>query len=343
MKKEANVFISIDWLSLFCSGKVNSSSKYQFVETECSSRVFTKIFKVIRKNKPFAVVQAVPRGVILKPDALIVKFENSLLYEVDGMYIIQEFIEDLQWTVNNISRLDICGDFLGFENGLSVQKFIQRLMSHFYLFNNKCECHVYFTSDYQNSYNGLTVGKRSSPVHTILYNKTKEMAEVKTKAHIIELWQKVGLVCDKDVYRIEFRMNSDYTSKVQGLGTENKKMDYKDLASYEFVKRIWYSLFLEKFNVKINDNQQNKTRMQNLELLKVDCCKVEKITITQSKDCGRMEKILVNKLEQIRLSSFDMEVAEINSLTTVMEYLLDSRNLKDYYYTKHPAAVLLKY
>ena len=83
--------------------------------------------------------------------------------------------------------------------------------------------------------------------------------------------------------------------------------------------------------------------MQNLELLKVDCCKVEKITITQSKDSGRMEKILVNKLESIRQESYNMEVAEVNALTEVMEYLLDTRNLKDYYYSKHPAAVLLKY
>lgn len=343
MFKEPKVVVSIDWLSLFCAGKIPETSKYKFVETGDTSRQFLKIYKVFRKNRLFAVVQAYPRNKILKADALQVKFENNVLYETDAVVIVQDFLEDLNWQVNNISRLDICGDFQQFKNGLSVQKFIQRLMSHKYLFNNKCECHVYFTSDYQNSYNGLTIGKRTSPVFTVLYNKTKEMKEVKTKAHIVELWKKEELINDNDVYRIEFRLKSDYTSKIVGLGTHSEKMNYKDLFNYEFVKRIFYSLFLDKFNVKVNDGKQNKTRMENLSLLNVESLVVSKIPYTQTKDAGRMERILLNKLESIRQESFDMEVAEVNAFTEVMEYLLDTRNLKDYYYSKHPAAVLLKY
>ena len=95
--------------------------------------------------------------------------------------------------------------------------------------------------------------------------------------------------------------------------------------------------------MKINDGKQNKTRMENLSLLSVESLVVSKIPYTQTKDAGRMERILLNKLESIRQESFDMEVAEVNAFTEVMEYLLDSRNLKDYYYSKHPSAVLLKY
>ena len=343
MIKEPKVLISIDWLSLFCTGQIPSSVKYRFVETGDSSRQFSKIYKVFRKNKLFAVVQAYPRSKVLKPDALIVKFENYLLYETDAQVIIPDFLEDLGWQVNNISRLDICGDLQSFEKGIEITQFYDRLMAHKYVFNNKCDCHCYFTSDLRNTYHGLTIGKRSSPVFTILYNKTKEMKDVKQKAHIVELWESYGFDPEKDVYRIEFRLNSDCTSKIVGLGTFDQKMKYNDIFNYDFLKRIWFSFLLEKLNIKRNDGTMNKTRMEPVVLLTPTCLEVQKLKQVKAKDAGRMERILINKLEEIRQESFDMEVDELNAFVDVMNYILNTRHLKDYFFEKHPSSIFKKY
>ena len=332
--------VQIDWLSLYCSGLPVTTKDYDVQKSEYSSRQFSVIYDVKRKGVKFCQVQAAPRSSILKKDALIIKFENSLLYTWDCFYQIDEFLEVQKIVFNNISRLDIAGDFQVFNNNLGVQSFIHKLITHKYLFNNKSECKLHFISDFENTYKGLSIGSRTSNIYTVLYNKTQEMKDVKLKAHVLESWKKAEFDLSNDVWRLEFSLKSEAIKDININNNDEDIINLKRLNSVQFVKELWLALCTKIMNIKVNDNKKNKSRMKNLLLFDTSNYVCGKVSRVLTQDSMRTDKILINNLEKIRLGSSNMDIQEYNALVNVMYYLLEVKNLTPYYNFKYPSSGL---
>lgn len=60
----------------------------------------------------------------------------------------------------------------------------------------------------------VTWGQRSSDIQVQVYNKSKELREVKMKHHIVDWWKQNGLETEEsDVYRVEIRITNAKTLK----------------------------------------------------------------------------------------------------------------------------------
>ena len=108
----------------------------------------------------------------------------------------------------------------------------------------------------------------------------------------------------------------------------------------QFVKELWLVLCTKVMNIKVNDNQKNKSRMQNLLLFDSSNYVCGKVSRVLTQDSMRSDKILINKLEKIRLESGNMDIQEYNALVNIMYYLLEVKNLTSYYNFKNPSSGL---
>lgn len=203
--------LSIDWLS-FSAIKLDGaqhSNKYEWRELEYSSRQFAKIYQVIKDRELLFEVQEQPFSKIIDANMVIIKVSNYRLYTPNFLREIDQFCTHCGYKLHNISRIDICCDMLSFKT-ISCEELIEGCVSNRLVKLGRCNKMQPFM--YRNDggwrYEGCAWGSRQGAVYTRLYNKTKELREVKDKPYIRDYWQRAlkGYAEDpsQDVWRLEF-------------------------------------------------------------------------------------------------------------------------------------------
>lgn len=176
----------------------------------------------IRRN-PKSSWNSVPQG-FLDPYGCHIRLVNRSCYLEDAAGILQQFLERYMYICNRISRLDICLDFERFDSGDYPAKFLQRYMSNKYSKINQGKVHVNGTDRWDGrDWNSVKWGADKSMVTTKLYNKTKELKEVRDKpyirqawfhSHLIDDWHAMtrhgenGAVYTPEIWRLEFSIKS---------------------------------------------------------------------------------------------------------------------------------------
>ena len=144
--------------------------------------------------------------------------------------------------------------------------------------------------------NAITFGDRTSAVHTVLYNKSKEMRDVKVKHYIVDDWKANGLDVGKDVWRYEIRIKPSKCIYVRLDTGEMKKVELADLASKGMVAQLFMS-FAERYaDFRINDGTRNKSRMRKLELFDEEPSQFCVKPVTWKKDTSKAGKVFLHKL-----------------------------------------------
>lgn len=92
----------------------------------------------------------------------------------------------------------------------------------------------------------LTFGKAGKCVQVQLYNKSKEMREVRTKPYIVNSWRRGGLDTNKDVWRLEIRLRGE------GLQLQNveqqtyTRLSLVETAFQEQIQQLFYA-YMDKY------------------------------------------------------------------------------------------------
>lgn len=111
----------------------------------------------------------------------------------------------------------------------------------------------------------LTFGKASNPVQVILYNKSKELREVKMKRYIVECWKRAGLDLSRSVWRVEMRLRSEATNLENLCNGEIQSLSLVDVVSQQQFEAI-FAAYAEKYfkwyRFDGHDKIQNSPRQQ---------------------------------------------------------------------------------
>lgn len=290
--------IVLDWLSIYCLGTINDTENYTFKLLDYHTRQFSKVYEIYFRSKKIGIVTAEPLSKILNAKALIIKFENSLLYMAALNHFVFKFLKETKLFFKSITRCDIAQDFLRFSNDYHPQQFIRDFFTGTNLKNGRGTFQAIGEQKSKTVYDYLKFGSRLTGRHIYLYNKSKELREVKEKQHIKDYWKLNNLDTGADVWRLEFSFKGAKNKLLDELSGLLTKISLPDLFNFEKLKEIFLTAVNQLFAFKINDGTKNKSRMKDLKLIEENEKTKKLISLPDSSDQTKTQRIILKQLVQ---------------------------------------------
>lgn len=203
---------NIDWLEVFCLEPVDLyplDADYFFrcgiatQRREYGTRIYNQMFTILDSDgEPCIEIRRDPKSSsdfagIMSPYSCHIRLVNRYCYFDNAVDILRQFLARHRYTFCRIFRIDICLDFERFDLGDDPQKFIVRYLRHKFAKINQANR----TTRGEDRWDGcadnyVSWGQPKSMVSTKLYNKSKELAEAKSKPYIIQAWQEAHIIDD---------------------------------------------------------------------------------------------------------------------------------------------------
>lgn len=273
--------ISVDWLQFFVDLSCYEVPLYGYEEVlDAKSRTFSEIAVISLYGEKIGTICRKPYSSVLSPTCGTLKFENECLYLSNSVNLISQVLSDFNIRILSITRVDLCGDFetiaggqpsqliLDLINGKRIKvghsryyvhgedlwraKGLRQISEHTWVVPNSWEA-VGSTSSMRLDY--LRYGTNKSNVCCYMYNKSKELREVKDKPYIRNRWKDTHA----DVWRLEFSIKGRRMSFIE---RESGVVMPEDWTVYfsSAVCGYYMSLCSHYFNIRENTGQVRKDR-----------------------------------------------------------------------------------
>lgn len=346
---------SVDWLQLFCSvpGAVEpqwiektspqgdawgNHRTYRIVPSSHFIKGYVWQREVLYKQYTIANIACQPVNKDHRKDGGAIKLNNAVLYVADWYFILMDVIATLQWQPLNITRVDLACDFNYMMGGLDPATFLRKYVckqkaSYLRVGSNKF-C-LYAQKEMRCTiYDSIRWGSRQSGVSVYMYNKTKELNEQHDKPWIRDAWVKANLSSTRPVWRVEISITS------QGLGLKSM---YNSLIHSLFVDELrspdlcrdMFKVYAAKYFRFLRTDPKAKRKRDLKEVALLDLVTespYKPVTLSESHDTGRMERIVSNKLSQlydyICVRDFTDKYVMLDALSKVMQLYNFHHNIK---------------
>lgn len=353
----------IDWLQVYCLCEVDTIDlvpvmpaslisphadgnghhrEYRLEETTQYTHGYKWNRVVMWRNFTIAYVSAIPSMEGRDYHGASIRLANPVLYTSLWYHIFMDVVDILQWKVQNISRIDLACDQNFFLNGLHPATFLRqyacklrsylrvgRLADDFSLHGNKTQSAL--------DYNYIRWGTRASGVCVYLYNKSKELRDIKDKPWIRKVWESDGLSTTKDVWRVEISITS------QGLGLKSltdgifHNLFVDDLKSPDSVRQM-FNVYAAKYfrfvrNVPTIKYKKDLPEVQLLNL--TDTLPYRPSSVSVLASAGRAEKTTAKKLSELEMCIYDSDLPAqqradlLSAVRSTASYFTELYEIKD--------------
>lgn len=213
----------IDWLSFSgyfkpeCEMQAHSAN-FLAEQRDYHTRNFSEVWDIYynmtsgaancRHRAKFGTICCKPQSPILSDRLVSFKLENDLLYTEHWFLMLLTFIDDFNLQDVKISRVDLYRDFQYLDTpGLpeTPREFIQEIAAGKLKKKGGSKYSIYADDEDGGAY-AVTYGSILSGRQLAIYNKTKELKEVKDKPYIRKTWADAGFDKKFPVYRAEVRI-----------------------------------------------------------------------------------------------------------------------------------------
>jgi hypothetical protein len=310
------------------------------------TRHFKAVYEIFDKDLRIATLAADPHSDILKFNSGLLKLDNQVLYQVNLLAYVQQLLKDLDLKFNSYSRLDIALDFYTFARGLKCDKFINNFLNSDYAKLGRC-CKGRIAFETKNEESGqlvklvdglpaknvrrsqkrvqlqtLKFGAETSDTTYYLYNKTKELEQVKMKPWIVDNWKANNWDSKTDVWRLEFSLKSNTDAIVDP--ESGSMITLKDIEAIEHITDI-YKFCLKKYFSFVHNEKKRKDRNKPVVLFAKDfATDAIKIKMSDKKDSTRSTKIFAKALQltnqELRGHDFNLAIYGNSYLTHVIKH-----------------------
>ena len=321
--KTARCTYSVDWLQMFCQVPKGCPPDWQ-EKTSCQSDAWGnhRVYKIVEpqhfikgyqwqreiiyRGYTIATIACQPVDERHRRDGGAIKLANAVLYVSDWYFILMDVLGVLGWMPLNITRVDLAADFNFFMGGLDPATFLRKYVckqkaSYLRVGSNKAA--VYLIKDMRCTiFDSIRWGSRQSGVSVYMYNKTKELTEKKDKPYIREAWKKAELSSTKPVWRVEISITSQglvlkdmFSHMVHNLFVD----EFRDAN----LTRDMFKVYAAKYFrfLRTDPKAKRKRDLQEITLLDVKTDSPYKpVFLQESRDTGRMERVVSNKLIKLR-------------------------------------------
>ena len=219
---------AVDWLQIYC--KLHCSVE-QMVLTEGVKVVVSdfptpqflkKAVFSFDKEQPFAEMLFHPRTSVLPACAAQLRVLNQHLYTENWLDRLRYILKSAHIECVSLSRIDLAVDFNRLYKGLSPKTLLTSFIKGKFLKIGISKGFLHFddwgyrVANNASSLKGISIAKTPNItgctwgakgyVQTQIYNKSKELREVKYKPWIVSTWERNGLNVNEDVWRAEIRI-----------------------------------------------------------------------------------------------------------------------------------------
>ena len=347
--------ISVDWLQVCCYSnnlayllnndyynKVDSLPYWlelQPLETRNFARFIRVYTKVGNDWRYCADILAVPRSTMLNSNIVLVKIHNRFLYSQNYIKLLYNICATFKLSIKGLTRLDLCYDCNSFHGGLKPHKFIKEFVTaefdspkYIYKVGAK-EFRVYGGKSVSSTtkFTGIEFGSGKSSKRCYIYDKTRELEEVKDKPWIRQYWQQNGLISDAKthVYRAEISIKCDGMDLLNMSTGELFKLSPEYLRSQPAIEKLFhfYAARMFRFHRKGKHTRvRDYDRIELFENSPVITCKPKKVCVNA--DTGRTEKICVSTLSKLSCQYSDLSQEYSSALSRCITFLSEVAGIK---------------
>lgn len=341
---------------------------YHFQDVGHGSKVFKRIYNVVEPTgELLGNISIDPYSSRIPASSVIFKVENNVLYQQDYIERIFHFIAAVNLRYRGITRIDIAYDSNELYGGLKHETLIKKYRNNDYLkiganeYYMHCKAGYHFSIDKkgkkkltdkapsksmkqdgapeqiakpiqnltEHKINSVTWGSRSSDVQVQLYDKSKELREVKMKHYIVDTWKAAGLNTEKPVYRIEVRIVNEGKS-IKNLKTgERFSLSMNDIVTQELLEQLFHDYTRKVFRFYHRRDITHIQRMKEVKIFSLtNQTLVRPMRHTKRKDYTRMHKITLNWLEKNIAENARQDNCIVHEFEKVREYFIVSHGME---------------
>lgn len=341
---------------------------YHFADVGHGSKVFKKIYNVIEPTgELIGNISLDPYSSKIPASSVIFKAENNLLYQQDYIERIFHFIAATGLKYRGITRIDIAYDSNELYGGLKHETLINKYRKNEYLKIGANEYFMHCKAGYhlsvdkkgkkkltdkapskkskntqeqqeeaqpiqnltEHKVNSVTWGSRSSDVQVQLYDKSKELREVKMKHYIVDTWKEAGIDTERPVYRIEIRIVNE-GKHITNLKTGEKfNLSMNDLVTQELLEQLFHDYTRKVFRFYHRRDITHIQRMKEVKIFSLtNQTLIRPMRNSKRKDYTRMHKITLNWLEKNIAENAREGNCIVHELEKVREYFLTSHAME---------------
>lgn len=281
--------VGLDWLTVYCR-QHRQLCTMEINQFSCTDEIFPTLnysrklsVKIAHGSKylPFAEILHEVKGSIMPPRSVHLRILNEWLYTSTWYKSMRELIWSLGLEYVSISRIDVYADFNKFYAGRTPLRLIQDYLSGKVLkiginrgylsFDNM----GYVISNgarklpdgfhvNKPAINGITWGRKGY-IQTQLYNKSKELRDVKFKPWIYETWQQYGLDVN-NVWRLEFRIQKEGKSLQLLDSGDLFQLGISDMSDFHRIHDLFTAYVIKYARFVLRDYHVKKQQMDNIRL-----------------------------------------------------------------------------
>ena len=250
----------LDWLAIQYIGPIRDRYPFEVKKLPYSARQWKELYEVYRYGQLWGHISAQSTLPTIPGDFYILKLENKYLYDPDvfSMIFDWEVQENAKW--HGFSRVDVCLDFQEFDNGQKPWEVIRDFGAGKIDCLSKAGGDVRREASADEQYSYMSLGSKRSDVRTYLYNKSKEMREVKYKTWIYETDMAAGLDPDRDIWRLEFSLTGQAFTWADAATGEDISLTMRDLQNDGYLCLFLGSLIQKYFGFIKHSTDKNRYR-----------------------------------------------------------------------------------
>lgn len=289
--------LSVDWLSFW--GQADTPLNWEPFAPEFKpygTSIFQQVVDLVLDNEICFTICLNARSHIYEAGTMQIKVNNRRLYTGQWLRDWALLNTILKFHKIKVNRLDIAADFNSFKNGLTAKKLINNFLTCDFIKTGRGKFYVigeqkkYIDAQY------LRFGKGDSDVSAYLYNKTKELEQVKDKPYIRAAWSGAGLDTSKDVWRLEFSLKSQALKIYQTNTGEVMNVTSDLITNRKFLLDLFLSMQSKYFSFQLKENQKNKSRWKRVELFGTEFEVYDIVRCPENSDSSRKNKIFLKTL-----------------------------------------------
>ena len=300
MSPKVSNILAIDWLQMTFKGALNfyevKNDLFEVNILEKTTSEFKFVADVYFLKVKFFSCCFGPKSEILPPDMILTKVYNECLYTENYIHVLQLFEQIYSLKFNNITRFDICLDFISFNKQYKPENLIKNYLSQKIIKSGKTKFYCIGENNQALNFSYLRFGMKSSVINTYLYNKSLEMQENTTKPYIMDNWNKLINPNNSDVWRLEFSVKSPKLELRDEYGSIEYKFTHYDDMNLTNLKVLFQVLTENHFCFYANDGKVRKDRNRKLNLFNFENTELVKHLNYTKSDGSKTDKLLINRI-----------------------------------------------
>ena len=318
---------TLDWLQFMFVGQFQESENFEDKPLDYGTRSFVNVIEVWQGKWRRATIVNEPKSILLRPDMNLIKIDNRELYWHNPVKRLLEIGEDHNLKYEKASRIDIAIDFNLFAFNLHPDTVIKNFFNDKFLKQGMSSYVINGNQKKQNITHYLKFQSAKCPVSAYLYNKTKELRDVKKKNYIIKHWADNGLDTTKDVWRLEFSIHSHNFIMKNKNTKEREKFEPLRLDEPAYLRQVLYALIDKYWIFRKRDKHKKIYQMPQVKFFNKIDHTFQMQFLREDKDAGRSDIIFLNKLRDLNNECRASDKHHQQAAQEIEDYYKVSRNL----------------